>query len=682
MTALGLTFDLWHDPEDRAYASDGRRSLAVRSKAFKTLLVARFRDATGGKVPNAEALATAQLAIEGVAVHDRSACNAHVRVAEAAGRVYVHLADDHDTVIEIDASGWRECAVPPVRFVRAKGMRPLPRPRPGGCLDDVRRVINVPDDAPFALVRAWLAQAFLAGGPFPLLVLLGEQGTAKTTTARVLKRLTDPRAADARAEPKDVRDLMIAARGSWALCYDNLSGLPAWLSDALCRLATGGGFSTRELFTDDEEMTFEAKRPVILNGIEEFVTRADLLERSVLIHHPPIPENRRRTEAAVWAEFAALAPGLLGALFDYIAGGLRVLPTLDTPALPRMADFARFAVACEVARAGDGGAFLAAYRENQAGANEQVLDTSPVAAAVQKLMVGKAEWVATASDLLESPEAVRPRPAGPGLAEAGERAVEQAEAAGPEPAAGGRAGRPDRGEGHGQESEPAGPHLPPAGRGPGKIVRTVRVVRRAGFPGPAGGRSRGRGPSGDRPPIVRRGARNPAGIRGWGRSGRCGRSFPEFLRSGGRPARHLGWGPKARPHMSPSALIMHCRDLGITLTPALDFDGPADALGEDVIALIRSQKPALLRLLVGPPGADQRGDPGPDWRAEWVREAGLLALRCRNTTDTDVQDRLRSPLAETPRALTEWLILGEMIRDAEYDLRRAGKQPPVPNYDP
>lgn len=343
-----------------------------------------------------------------MAVHDRPVCEAHFRVAEFEGRVYVHLADDADTVIEIDAAGWRPCPAPPVRFVRDKGMRPLPTPRPGGTLDDLRRVVHVPDDAPFALVRAWLARAFRAGGPFPLLVLLGEQGSAKTTTARVLKRLTDPRAADARAEPKDVRDLMIAARGSWTLAFDNLSGLPGWLSDALCRLATGGGFSTRELFTDDEEMTFEAKRPVILNGIEDFVTRPDLLERSILIRHPPIPEDRRRTEAAVWAEFAALAPGLLGALFDYIAGGLRQLPLLPDLPLPRMADFARFAVACEVARAGAREAFLTAYRENQAGTNEQVLDTSPVAAALQKFMDGKDEWAGSATDLLEALKPLTP----------------------------------------------------------------------------------------------------------------------------------------------------------------------------------------------------------------------------------------------------------------------------------
>jgi hypothetical protein len=408
LTLIGTGFDLWHDPEDRAYASAGRRTYPVKSKAFRMLLVTRYRQKTGGKVPNAEALSAALLALEGIAVHDRPAFDAHIRVAEHDGRVYVHLANSDDTVIEVGPDGWRDCPDPPVRFVRVKGMRPLPRPARGGDLEALRWFINCPDDAAFALARAWLAQVFRANGPFPLLVLLGEQGSAKSTTAKVLKRLIDPRELDVRAEPKEVRDLMIACQSNWVLAFDNLSHLPAWLSDALCRLATGGGFGTRGLYTDDEEQTFTAKRPVVLNGIEDFVTRPDLLERSLLIQHPAIHEDKRKPEKVLWAEFDAAAPGLLGALFDYVAGGLRELSNVEVPRLPRMADFALFAVACEVARTGSGEAFLQAYKDNQAGANEQVLDDSPVAATVIRFMAERVEWEGTPTDLHKALTALIP----------------------------------------------------------------------------------------------------------------------------------------------------------------------------------------------------------------------------------------------------------------------------------
>ena len=400
LTAIGTEFDLWHDPEERAFASVGRRTYAVRSKSFKILLVSRYRELTGGKVANGEALGAALLALEGIAVHDRPEFPAHVRVAEHEGQVFVHLADAEDMVIQIGPDGWRERVNPPVRFFRPRGIRALPRPRPGGRLEDLRRFLNVPDDVVWVLIRAWLAMTFRENGPFPALVLLGEQGSAKTTTAKVLRRLIDPRELAVRSQPKDARDLMIAARGNWLLSYDNLSNLPDWLSDALCRLATGGGFGTRELFTDDEEMTFNSIRPVIVNGIEDIVTRADLLERSLLIYHPTISEERRRPEADLWAEFDACWPDLLGALFDEVAGGLRELPNVNLARLPRMADFARFAVACEAARSEGERLFLSAYSENQAGANEQVLDESLVAVAIRQFMSSHPEWQGTATDLL------------------------------------------------------------------------------------------------------------------------------------------------------------------------------------------------------------------------------------------------------------------------------------------
>jgi hypothetical protein len=408
LAAIGMQFDLWHDADERAYASQGRRTYSVKSKSFRTLLVAKYREQTGGGVPATEAISTAILAIEGAAIHDGPEHEANARVAECAGRIYVHLADSNDTVIEVGPDGWRECECPPVRFVRVKGMLALPFPKPGGHLDDLRRIINVPAGQLFALTRAWIAQALRKHGPFPLLILLGEQGSAKTTTGRVLKRLIDPRSMDVRAEPKETRDLMIAATNNWVLVYDNISFLPAWLSDALCRLSTGGGFGTRGLYTDDEEQTFNAKRPLILNGIEEFVTRADLLERSLLIPHEHIEDTRRRPESMLWAEFDDLAPGLLGAVFDYVSGGLCEISNARLKTLPRMADFAIFAVACEIAQGRDGSEFLTAYQENQSRANEQVLDESPVTMALCTFMNSHETWCGTATELLKELTAILP----------------------------------------------------------------------------------------------------------------------------------------------------------------------------------------------------------------------------------------------------------------------------------
>ena len=318
--------ELWHDQAQVGYATVGRRSMPLRSKLFRQWLTRRFRALHGGRVPNAEAMANAVSAIEASAIFDAPSAEAHLRVALHEGRVYLHLADVTDAVVEVDALGWRECPNPPVRFRRVPGALALPMPERGGSLDALRVLLNLDDRDQFALIVGFLSGAMLPGGPQPALVVNGEQGSGKSTVARAIKALLDPGAAPIRCEPKDARDLMIAARNNHVLALDNLSHLPAWLSDALCRLATGGGFATRELYTNDEEVIFDAKRPVMLNGIEEFVTRGDLLERSILLRLSSIPDTQRMPESEFWARFDALRPKLLGALLDRVAGGLRELP--------------------------------------------------------------------------------------------------------------------------------------------------------------------------------------------------------------------------------------------------------------------------------------------------------------------------------------------------------------------
>jgi hypothetical protein len=211
--------------------------------------------------------------------------------------------------------------------------------------------------------------------------------------------LLDPNTAPLRALPREDRDQFIAASNRHVLAFDNVSGLPAWISDTLCRLATGGGFAVRQLYTDQDEVLFDAARPVIPNGIEDIVMRPDLADRAVFLTLEPIPEERRRTEAELWAAFEAERPRILAALLDAVVHGTKLLPQTRLEKLPRMADFALWATACETAT-WPAGTFWSAYCGNRDEAVEGVIDADPIAAAVRTVMVARAEWTGTASDLL------------------------------------------------------------------------------------------------------------------------------------------------------------------------------------------------------------------------------------------------------------------------------------------
>jgi hypothetical protein len=399
---LAQAAELFHTPDSTGYAdldvNGHRETWPIRSKGFRRWLARRFFEATQG-APSSEAVQSALNVIEAKAHFDAPERIVHIRVGGLDGRLYLDLGDDTWRAVEIDASGWRVIDNPPVRFRRASGMQPLAYPVPGGSITALRLFLNVQSDADFVLVVAWALAVLRNRGPYPVIVLSGEQGSAKSTFSSILRSLLDPNTAPLRALPREDRDLFIAANNGHLLAFDNVSGLPSWISDTLCRLATGGGFAVRQLYTDQDEVLFDAARPVVLNGIEDIVTRPDLADRAVFLTLEPIPEDRRRPEAELWAAFNAERPRILGVLLDAVVEGMKRLPETNLPKLPRMADFALWATACETAL-WPAGTFWAAYCGNRNEAVEGVIEADPIAAAVRALMVARTEWTGTASELL------------------------------------------------------------------------------------------------------------------------------------------------------------------------------------------------------------------------------------------------------------------------------------------
>ena len=377
-----------------------RETWPIRSKGFRWWLARGFFAATQG-APSSEALQSSLNVIEAKAHFDAPERAVYIRVGGLDGRLYLDLCDEAWRAIEIDAVGWRVIDNPPVRFRRTAGMQPLPVPEAGGSLDALRSFLNVRTEADFVLVVAWALASLRDRGPYPVLVLSGEQGSAKSTFSAILRALIDPNTAPLRALPREDRDLFIAASNGHVLAFDNVSGLPVWISDTLCRLATGGGFAVRQLYTDQDEVLFDATRPVILNGIEDIVTRPDLADRGVSQTLEPIPEERRRPERELWAAFEKERPRILGVLLDAVVQGLQMLPQTRLGRLPRMADFALWATACETAL-WPAGTFMAAYTGNRDEIIDNVIEGDPVAAAVRSFMGMRTVWTGTASDLLDA----------------------------------------------------------------------------------------------------------------------------------------------------------------------------------------------------------------------------------------------------------------------------------------
>jgi hypothetical protein len=405
---LAQEIELFHTPggaDSEGFASvitgDVRDTMRLNSKSFKHW-ASRLFYMELGKAPNGRSLADAIGTLSARAIFDGSEHQVCTRVAGTEDAIFVDLCSADGHVVRIDRDGWNvlSSASVPVRFIRKYGMLPLPHPEQDGSLEDFRECVNCPDESAWQLIIGWLVMAFHPNGPYPVLLVNGEQGSAKSSLCRMLRQLIDPNQADLRRPPSDDRELMIDAANSWVLAFDNLSGINAKLSDALCCIATGGGFAARELYTDDSQKIFNATRPILMNGIDDIASRPDLLSRALCVTLPVISDERRRDEDEIWKWFYGKRARILGVLLDAVSCALREFPTIKLPGMPRMADFAKRVAAAEPALGWEPGTFLKAYSGNQADIVGDTIEASAVGLALMGFMKFRQTWSGTATELL------------------------------------------------------------------------------------------------------------------------------------------------------------------------------------------------------------------------------------------------------------------------------------------
>jgi hypothetical protein len=378
-----------------------RQVLHVEGKAFgEWLSHAYYR--MSERAPSETALRTALSALKGAAKFDGEQRDIHVRAAVHDGAYWLDLCDDEWRCVRIDRHGWRVCAAGSAPlFTRSSSMRALPVPVRGGSMDALWSVVNVPE-ADRLMLLAWLLECLRPDTPYPPLELVGEHGSAKSSTQEFLRQLFDPNQANLRAAPKSVEDVFIQARNAHVVSMENVSHLSAAYQDALCILATGGGFSARTLYTNAEETVFELRKPIMINGIAVVVTAQDLLDRCVHLDLPPV--ERRRTEQELKNEFARAQPRLVGALLDLFVRALAELPNVEIgpSELPRMADFAKLGEAVYRASGRKPREFMQRYTAMRTEGVHRTIEASPVGSAIGALVDQRTTWSGTVKGLLDA----------------------------------------------------------------------------------------------------------------------------------------------------------------------------------------------------------------------------------------------------------------------------------------
>ncbi|HYZ78445.1 MAG TPA: hypothetical protein VE596_13840, partial [Gaiellaceae bacterium] len=388
------------------------RTLAVRSKAFRLWLHSKLK-AHGDRPPsNPQQWSAAMESLEARAAEGGTGLTPSIRVASLDGAIYIDLGDDSWRCVKVTTEGWSVIPHPAdgPYFYRPPRLAALPEPKSNGDLADLWTFFNVrADDRP--LLLAYLVQALRPRGPYPILSAHGPAGATKTTFISAIKALTDPTLSSPespaltspRKPPREERDVIAAARNNRVVAFDNVSYLDQWLSDALCRLATGAELGGRANYTDFDEAVFVASRPVMLNGIPDVVRQSDLADRCVKVECRKPP--KRIPEATYWHRFKREWPILLGVVLDLYSAVLRhwteAAGRVPDDADVRMRDFARIGEALGLELGWAEGEFTHLYADNLGNAAAEIAHSDPITKPLIHLLRERGgSWEGTTQELL------------------------------------------------------------------------------------------------------------------------------------------------------------------------------------------------------------------------------------------------------------------------------------------
>jgi hypothetical protein len=383
-----LFTDEYDVPHAAITVKDHIEVLSIRSRRFKNW-IARTIYKEVMMVTDSQTIKDVIGVLSAKAEFEGESKTLNLRVASFDNKWYYDLTNQKWEFIEITAHSWK--LINKLIIFRRFGQLPQVYPSttyPANIFDKFIDLFNIKGDENRLLLKCYIISMFIPGVPKVILMLHGEQGSAKTTLEELIKMLTDPSIVKTFAFPKDINEFIQQLAHNYVTFYDNISTIRDWVSDLLCRAVTGSGFSKRVLYTDDDDFIYSLKRCVGFNGINLGATKADLLDRGLIIQLERVSKGKWRKIDDIWKEFDEIRPQLLGYILDTL---VKVLAWKKTRSLrvtlSRMADWTEYGEIIARCTGYKNEEFLTAYYNNIKLQTEEVLESSPVAIALIDFMI-------------------------------------------------------------------------------------------------------------------------------------------------------------------------------------------------------------------------------------------------------------------------------------------------------
>lgn len=310
-----------------------------------------------------------------------------IRVGIHEDTLYINLLREDHPFVAVTADGWEFTKTSPVKFINSSSALPMALPSKTGNIKDLGKILNYGKDENLMIMAAWLIGAFHPAGPYVMLCVNGQQGSAKSTNSRFLRSLIDPNSNTLREPPTNMQDFRAIVRNNHVVALDNVSYIKNDFSDNLCRLAYGEAIGGRKLYTDYDDAAFSAARPILLNGIPDLGERPDLIDRMININLPKIEIDSRTGDTEIKQRFREVEGSILGGILDHLVHALKNYHDTEVTFKPRMVEFARWAgSAFKGGLSWDAESFFTEYSGMITKSSQDTAETDEVVQAILKAL--------------------------------------------------------------------------------------------------------------------------------------------------------------------------------------------------------------------------------------------------------------------------------------------------------
>jgi len=396
-----LFHDQFNEPYAHVFINNHWENWKLKCKQFKRWLCAKLWESEN-KAPSSNAISSALTILESKACFNGERISLENRVTMLDGAIWYDLSNEQWQAVKITAEGWEIVDNPPILFRRYSHQQPQVLPvKNSADLNALLPFVNLAKNEQAQLLPVYVVSCFIPEIPHPIPILYGPQGASKTTLARMLRALIDPSTVGVLSMATGVNELIQQISHHWFAFFDNVTFMPNWASDALCRAVTGEGFSKRELYSDDDDIIYNFRRCIGLNGINLAAKKADLLDRGILFRLDRIAGNQRKGEKLIWKEFEDARPIILGGIFNALSKAMKIYDTIHLEEVPRMADFTIWGCAIAQGLGNSQDEFMTVYYSNIAEQNDEAIHESSVATAVMVFIEREIEWEGSPSELFD-----------------------------------------------------------------------------------------------------------------------------------------------------------------------------------------------------------------------------------------------------------------------------------------